>query len=81
MISSLTEHTRKYLKVDYLGRIKYDYQKSRVTGPWDDKDSVSAKKVFKKIHACVPSKVPKCENFHRTDFLFLHHKASMGRRL
>jgi hypothetical protein len=27
-------------------------------------------------------KVPKCENFHRTDFfLFLHPKASMGRRL
>ncbi len=26
--------------------------------------------------------MPKCENFHRTDFfLFLHHKASMGRRL
>jgi hypothetical protein len=48
MISSLAEHTRKYLKVEYLGRIKYDYQKSRVTGPWDDKDSVSAKKVFKK---------------------------------
>ncbi len=27
-------------------------------------------------------KVPKCENFHSTDFfLFFHHKASMGRRL
>ncbi len=27
-------------------------------------------------------KVPKCENFHRTDFfLFLHHNASTGRRL
>ncbi len=27
-------------------------------------------------------KVPKCENFHRTDFfLFFYHKASMGRRL
>ncbi len=26
--------------------------------------------------------MPKCVNFHRTDFfLFFHHKASMGRRL
>ncbi len=32
MISSLTEHTRKCLKVEYLGRIEYDFQKSRVTG-------------------------------------------------
>jgi hypothetical protein len=31
------------------GRIKYDFQKSRFTGPWDHRDSVSAKKVFKKI--------------------------------
>jgi hypothetical protein len=54
MISSLTEHTRKCLKFVYLGRIEYDFQKSRVTGSWDHKDSVSAKKVFKKIHACVP---------------------------
>jgi hypothetical protein len=46
MISSLAEHTRKCLKVEYLGRIKYDFQKSRVTGPWDHKDSVSAKKSF-----------------------------------
>jgi hypothetical protein len=48
MILSLTEHTRKCLKVKYLGRIEYDFQKSRVTGPWDHKDSVSAKKVRKK---------------------------------
>jgi hypothetical protein len=51
MISSLTEqseHMRKCLKVEYLGRISYDFQKSRVTGPWDHKDSVSAKK-FKKM--------------------------------
>jgi hypothetical protein len=48
MISSLTEHTRKCLKFEYLGRIEYDFQKSRVTGSWDHKDSVSAKKVFKK---------------------------------
>jgi hypothetical protein len=43
----------KCLKVKYLSRIEYDFQKSCVTGPWDHKDSVSAKKV-KKIHACVP---------------------------
>jgi hypothetical protein len=30
----------------------------------------------------VDLKVPKCENFHCTDFfLFFYHKASMGRRL
>ncbi len=44
-ISSLAEHTRRCLKVEYLGRIEYDFQKSRVTGPWDHKVSVSAKKV------------------------------------
>jgi hypothetical protein len=54
MISSLTEHSRKCLKVEYLGRIESDFQKSRVTGPWDHKNSVSAKKVLKKFHACVP---------------------------
>jgi hypothetical protein len=32
---------RKCLKVEYLGRIEYDFQKSRVTGPWDHKVSVS----------------------------------------
>jgi hypothetical protein len=58
MISSLTEHTRKCLKFEYLGRIEYDFEKSRVTGSWDHKDSVSAKKVSKKIHACVPLKRP-----------------------
>ncbi len=42
-ISSVGEHTRKCLKVEYLGRIEYDFQKSRVTGPWDHKVSVSAK--------------------------------------
>jgi hypothetical protein len=41
--------------VEYLGRIEYDFQKSRVTGPWDHMVSVSVKKV-KKIHACVPFK-------------------------
>ncbi len=53
-ISSHTEHTRKCLKVKYLGRIEYKFQKSRVTGPWDHEVSVSAKKVKKKFHACVP---------------------------
>ena len=43
-ISSHAEHARKCLKVEYLGRIEYDFQKSRVTGPWDHKVSVSAKK-------------------------------------
>jgi hypothetical protein len=48
------EHARKCRKVEYLGRIEYDFQKSRVTGPWNHKISVSAKKVKKKFHACVP---------------------------
>jgi hypothetical protein len=34
-------------------RIKFDFQKSLTTGPWDHKDSVSEKK-FKNYHACVP---------------------------
>jgi hypothetical protein len=46
-ISSLAEHTRKCLKVKYLGLIEYEFQKSPVTGPWDHKVSVSAKKVKK----------------------------------
>jgi hypothetical protein len=54
MISLLAEHTRKCLKVEYLGRIEYDFQKSRVTGPWDHKVSVSAKKSKNKFHACAP---------------------------
>ncbi len=45
---------RKCLKVEYLGQIEYDFQNYRVTGPWDHKVSVSAKKVLKKFHACVP---------------------------
>ncbi len=53
-ISSHAEHARKCLKVEYLSRIKYDFQKSLVTGPWDHKVSVSAKKVKRKFHACVP---------------------------
>jgi hypothetical protein len=52
-ISSHAEHARKCLKVQYLGRIEYDFQKSRVTGPWDHMVLYSAKSQ-KKIHACVP---------------------------
>ncbi len=40
---------QKCLKGEYLGRIEYDFQKSRVTCPWDHKVSVSAKKVKKKF--------------------------------
>ncbi len=55
LILSHTEHTGNRFhrmlsmrgKVEYLGRIEYDFQKSRVTGPWDHKVSVSAKKVKK----------------------------------
>ncbi len=54
MDSSLTEHPRKCLKVEYFGRIQNDFQKSLVTGPWDHKVLVSAKKFNKKFHACVP---------------------------
>ncbi len=55
MISSLTEHARKCLKVEYLGGFEYDFFKSCVcTGLWDNKVSVSAKKSKKKFHACVP---------------------------
>jgi hypothetical protein len=53
-ISSHAEHARKCLKVEYLSRIEYDFQKSRVTGPWDHMVSVSAKKSHKQFHACVP---------------------------
>jgi hypothetical protein len=53
-ILSHTEHVRKCLKVEYLGRIDYDFQKSRVTGSSDHMVSVSAKKFKKKFHACVP---------------------------
>jgi hypothetical protein len=48
-ISSHAEHPRKCLKVEYLGRIEYDFQNSHVTGPWDHMVSVSAKKVKKNV--------------------------------
>ncbi len=53
MISSHPEHTRKCLKVKYLGQIEYDIKKSRVTGPWDHTFRFLQKKL-KKNHACVP---------------------------
>ncbi len=50
-ISSLAEHTRNgfHRWLSIRGGIEYDFQKSRVTGPWDHKVSVSAKKFNKKI--------------------------------
>ncbi len=54
LISLHAEHAQKCLKVEYLGRIEYDFQKSHVTSPWVHKVSVSAKKVKRKFHACVP---------------------------
>jgi hypothetical protein len=47
MFSSLVEHARKCIKIEYLGQIEYDFQKYRVTGPWDHKVLVSTKKVNK----------------------------------
>jgi hypothetical protein len=64
-ISSHAEHALKCLKVEYLGRIEHNFQKSRVTGPWYHMVSVSAKKVKKKFHACVPLTVFFCtKNAH-----------------
>ncbi len=45
MILALTQSTRKCLKFQYLCQIEYDFQKSRVKSAWDQKDSVSAKKI------------------------------------
>ncbi len=73
-ISSLAEHTRKSLKVKYFGRIECDFQKSCVTGPWDHKVSVSAKKnQKKKFHACVPLKVSQSSPSHGRDNRLLSH--------
>jgi hypothetical protein len=44
----MAEHTRKCLKGEYLSRIEYDFKKPHVTGPYDHKHSVYAKKVLKK---------------------------------
>jgi hypothetical protein len=62
-ISSLPEHTRNgfhrwlrirgnVLKVEYLGWIEYDFQKSRVTGPWDHTVSGFCKNFYKKSFLC-----------------------------
>ncbi len=48
--------TNIILKFEYLGQIQYDFQKSRVTGPWDHKDSVSAKKRKYNISCLCPCK-------------------------
>jgi hypothetical protein len=53
-ISSHAEQAQKCLKIEYLSGIEYDFQKSCVTGPWDHVVLVSAKKVNKKFHDCVP---------------------------
>jgi hypothetical protein len=49
----MAEHTRKCLKGEYLSRIEYDFKKPHVTGPYDHKHSVYAKKSTKKVHDCV----------------------------
>jgi hypothetical protein len=41
---SLAEHMSKCLKVEYLGRLIYNFEKSRYTYPLDYKDSASTKK-------------------------------------
>jgi hypothetical protein len=71
---------RKCLKVEYLGRIEYDFQNSRVTGHWDHKNSVSAKKVLEKglctynnynLISAVHSVLLKLKNIlEKTDFSF-----------
>ncbi len=71
MISSLTEHSRKCLKVEYFGRTDYYFQKSRVTGPWEYMDPVSAKKVIKKCHACIPLK-GQCHKIYDFRFYMNH---------
>jgi len=51
-------HARRCFKIEYLGRIRYDFQKSRVTGPWDRKVSVSAKGVKRKVSCLCTFKFP-----------------------
>jgi hypothetical protein len=52
-ILALAEHYAKYLKVEYLGQIENNFQKSGVTASCEHKVLVSAKK-SKKFNACVP---------------------------
>jgi hypothetical protein len=42
-------------RISRPNRIRFS-KKSHVTGPWDHKVSVSARKFLKKFHACVPVK-------------------------
>jgi hypothetical protein len=65
--------TRKCLKVEYLGGIEYDFQKFCVTGPWDHKVSVSAKKSKQFFHACVPLNI--INKIMLPFFLLCHHNA------
>jgi hypothetical protein len=78
-ISSHAERARKCLKVEYLSRIEHDFQKSRVTGPWDHEDLVSAKKVYKKLHACVPlSRIIDISAVGSTNGLFNYCRPPIG---
>ncbi len=67
-------NTRKCLKIEYLGRIEYDFQKSHVTGPWDHKDSVSAKKCLKNVMLVYLYERDK----PLSDFLFLWWRHTIG---
>ncbi len=73
-ISSHAEHARKCLKVEYLSGIEYDFQKSRVTGPWDHKVSVSAKKVKQKISCLCTFKV--CFTCHASVTQWLNYECT-----
>ncbi len=76
LISLHAEHARKCLKVEYLGWIEYDFQKSRVTGPLDPKVSVSAKKVKKNSCLCTFNKCVLEFNFaSNSGFFTLSKKA------
>ncbi len=74
----MVEHARKCLKVEYLGRIEHNIQKSRVTGPWDHKVPVSAKKVLKNFHSCVPLSTEKKKNVSIGDLDLISRR--LGRR-
>ncbi len=55
-ISSLAEHTRKCLKVEYLSQIEYDFQKNLLLQVLETmRIRFLQKKVFKKCHACIPT--------------------------
>jgi hypothetical protein len=62
--------TGKCLKVEHFCRIDYDFLKSHVPGPRDQKDSVSEKKDFLKILACVH--LNKFDLFLNSCAIFIH---------